>query len=669
MKQIKKFQLPMAGGIFLTAVSVYYELLLHSWTGGSFAPAQLIPVTLFAAGFGSLLGLIACLLPPKAEKIFSAAAAAVLAVACMTEFFLNESFSSFMPPSMVFKEAGGVATGFMDVVWTLMAANLWKILLVLLPIAAFLLFAEPKRVSPRRRILPGIGAVICYAAGCAAVAGFFGSLSCLSDQFSFDASVRRNGLTISTVLELAGTGGSPEEAVFVPVEIPTEPAPQITEPAEETEAPEEPVRFHMVDVDFAALSRDSGPIAQLCGYVASQVPATNNEYTGLFKGKNLILITAEAFTAEVIDPELTPTLYRMANQGIRFTDYYQPGWNGGTTGGELSNLSSLVPKPSLGMGSFSSQKPFITMGNQLQKLGYFSRAYHNNTGTFYDRNRTHPGLGYEKFIAMYSGMEEGVTNEFPQSDLEMIDFTVPQYIDHQPFSVYYITVSGHSVYVRDRNAQARKNYDKLDGTDWSEPVRCYLAANLELEYAMESLLRQLEEAGIADDTVVVLAPDHYPYGLDAGTAWGHSKSYLPELFGLPDGSKIDCFTRDHNAAIIWSGCLEGMDISVDTPTYSLDLLPTLCNLFDVEYDSRLLVGRDVFSDAIPLVLWPNYSWITDKGRYSSETNTFTPVEGAEIPDGYVDSISAMVKNKISYSHSALSNCFFAYVSQQMEKNG
>ena len=265
MKQIKKFQLPMAGGIFLTAVSVYYELLLHSWTGGSFAPAQLIPVTLFAAGFGSLLGLIACLLPPKAEKIFSAAAAAVLAVACITEFFLNESFSSFMPPSMVFKEAGGVATGFMDVVWTLMAANLWKILLVLLPIAAFLLFAEPKRVSLRRRILPGIGAVICYAAGCAAVAGFFGSLSCLSDQFSFDASVRRNGLTISTVLELAGTGGSPEEAVFVPVEIPTEPAPQITEPAEETEAPEEPVRFHMVDVDFAALSRDSGPIAQLCG--------------------------------------------------------------------------------------------------------------------------------------------------------------------------------------------------------------------------------------------------------------------------------------------------------------------------------------------------------------------------------------------------------------------
>ena len=73
------------------------------------------------------------------------------------------------------------------------------------------------------------------------MAGFFGSLSCLSDQFSFDASVRRNGLTISTVLELTGTGGSPEEAVFVPVEIPTEPAPvpQTTEPTEEPEQPAE----------------------------------------------------------------------------------------------------------------------------------------------------------------------------------------------------------------------------------------------------------------------------------------------------------------------------------------------------------------------------------------------------------------------------------------------
>ena len=34
-------------------------------------------------------------------------------------------------------------------------------------------------------------------------------------------------------------------------------------------------------------------------------------------------------------------------------------------------------------------------------------------------------------------MEAGVQDVWPQSDLEMFDFTVPQYINQQPFSVYY----------------------------------------------------------------------------------------------------------------------------------------------------------------------------------------------------------------------------------------
>ncbi len=125
---------------------------------------------------------------------------------------------------------------------------------------------------------------------------------------------------------------------------------------------------------------------------------------------------------------------------------------------------------------------------------------------------------------------------------------------------------------------------------------------------------------------------------------------------------MDRFTRDSNALIIWNGCLEDKNLKVETPVYSLDILPTLSNLFGLNYDSRLLVGRDVFSDTEPLVLWPEYSWKTDKGTYDSGSRTFTPAEGVEVDDSYVDRIKAIVSNKISYSREVQNLKYFQVLS-------
>ena len=92
----------------------------------------------------------------------------------------------------------------------------------------------------------------------------------------------------------------------------------------------------------------------------------------------------------------------------------------------------------------------------------------------------------------------------------------------------------------------------------------------------------------------------------------------------------------------------------------------MSNLFGVEYDSRLLVGRDVFSDAEPLVLWPDYNWITDKGTY--DDGVFTPRDGVTVEEGYVERIKATVKNKISFSKSVVDLDYYDYVLDYMEKN-
>ena len=669
----KKKTFPMPSWLFVVLVTVFDELLLHFWTSDTLVFGRLLAILAFALGFGGVLALIASLFPKaKVNKGVAVGLGFVLAVLYLMEYFLVDAYQNFMTLDTIAGNAGGVATDYTRLIISLLVRNLWRIALVLLPVVVYAVFGRSRDTGWKLRGALAGAAVVLYLLGFGVVKGLTNDAAVMGTAYNFDSAVRVYGLNMALVLDVTNGSSSEDEPEFVvaPVVQPTQPIQETQPDAEaedETQVTEPPIAYgdNVMDVDFEALAETVGhsTVASLHRYVASLTPSKQNQYTGLFEGKNLIFITAEAFTAEVIDEERTPTLYRLANNGIKFTDYTQPAWGASTTTGEFSNMIGLVPTG----GGNSMWEPvqqdlFLTIGNQLQSLGYYSVAYHNHQHTFYSRNLTHKSLGYDKFIARGSGLEE-ITGVWPESDLEMMELTVSDYIDQQPFNIYYITVSGHCLYSQDQNAMAKKNYAAVEDLPYSEAVKCYLAANMELEYAMESLVSQLEEAGIADDTVIVLAADHYPYGLERSSTWENDADYLSELYGVECN---DCFTRDHNALIIWSGSIEGMGLQVDTPVYSLDILPTISNLFGVEYDSRLLVGRDVFSDTEPLVLWPDHSWKTEKGTYNFKTGTFTPAEGVEVDQSYVDYISSLVTNKITYSRSVQDVDYFKYLSRQLE---
>lgn len=660
-KDRKKLSLP--GWVLVTATALYCESVLYLWTTDGISAGRLAAVCAFALGAGGVLAFLVSLLPERGGKIAAVAVSVALAVLTLTAYFIRDAYKVFMSPETVIGGAGGVAEDYMSLVVSLLVRNLWRIALMLVPAVAYAIFCRNRRVSwPRRGALAGAAAAM-YLLGMGITTYVTQDADKMGVSYDFDSAVRCFGLDMALTLEL--THGL-EDPTFVQTVQATE-STFPTEAVETTPDATEAVSYGlniMEALDFSALaeSEKNTTIAAIHSYVASLTPSGQNEYTGLFEGKNLILITAESFTRELLDPELTPTLYRMATEGIEFTDYYQPAWGASTTSGEFSNLVGLVPTNGGScMKEAIQQDLFLLMGKQLSALGYSGEAYHNNEKTFYERNRTHVCLGYDDFIALYGGLE-GVDAVWPESDLQMIDSTVPRYIDNQPFSVYYMTVSGHCMYSQSENAMSKKNYDKVADLPYSEAVKCYIAANLELEYAMESLLEQLEEAGIADDTVIVISPDHYPYGLERSGTWQNTSDYLRELYGVDE---YDKFIRDHNALIIWSGCLEGQGIKVDEPVYSLDILPTLSNLFGLEYDSRLLVGRDVFSDTEALVLWPDYSWKTSYGTYDALEKTFTPAEGVTVPEGYQEEITALVTNKITYSKSVLNNDYFNYLSKAL----
>ena len=656
----------MPGWLLVASMVVFCELILHSWISDTLQAGRMAVIAGFALGCGGLLGLILSHLPHKTHKAVSIGAAVLVMVLYMAEFILSETYQTFMTPQTMAAGAGGIAQDYLLLTLKMIGRNMGRILLLAAPIIAYGLFCRPQPVLWRTRALLAYGIVLCYTLSLLGAHNLTKDANLLTSAYNFDSVVRKHGLNMGLTME-ALNGILPQEAPDFALEIPavTPPAPT-QEPSEKIPEETEPAveyGYNVLPMDFGEAAKTAGQtnVANLHNYVNSLAPSRQNAFTGMFKGKNLILITAEAFSAELIDPELTPTLYRMATKGIQFKEYYQPAWGASTTTGEFSNLIGLVPtRGGSSMNETYQQDLFLTMGNQLQKLGYHSTAYHNHLHDFYHRNNTHTHLGYDKFIARYAGLD--IKGTWPESDLEMIDVTVPDFIDNQPFSIYYMTVSGHCEYNFKGNDMTEKNWDLVQHLEHSDIVKGYYAANLEFEFAMASLLRQLEEAGIADDTLVVIATDHYPYGLERSKTWKNTKDHLAELYGVKD---YDQFMRDHNALIMWSGAFEDMNIVVDTPVYSLDILPTVSNLFGVEYDSRLLVGRDVFSDQEPLVLWPDYNWLTEKGTYFD--GVFTPREGVQVDEDYVARIKATVKNKITFSKSVVDMDYYDYVLKYLKK--
>lgn len=298
------------------------------------------------------------------------------------------------------------------------------------------------------------------------------------------------------------------------------------------------------------------------------------------------------------------------------------------------------------------------MASQLKRLGYTTLCYHNGTYSYYDRNITHENLGFDQFLAHGNGLEE-IAGRYP-SDEEMISSTLDIYVNQQPFCVYYMTVDGHKPYNSTKNSKVKEHIQEVLNVypnRYQQNTLNYICYQLELEDALTTLVAKLEAAGIADDTVICLCSDHYPYGLNRD-----GDNYVPDLYGYTPQHPWE---REHNSIIIWSGCLENenqdMACEISAPTYSLDILPTLSNLFGVEYDSRLLVGRDVFSDETPLVLWKGGSWITDCGYYDADEKIFYASVSVENEDEYVQRINSMVKYKKAYSKLAVKTDYYQYL--------
>ena len=654
-----------AGDLLLFCLTgVYVELCLHLCVYHK-VDRQIIYPILFALIGGILFSLLTSYLPRILRQIVGILLVTVEVLFAEVQLVYQCIFGSFMPISQV-SMGENVITNFNSQLVYGIIRNLPRILLLLLPLLAAILCLVLRKVPALKQRLRWKQAQASFAMLLVLVLVTAGLLfvgrnkpfsvykTLANVNTSTDSSYKKVGMLATTVQELhyMVSGGEDEVTYFTPSSLETSTAQQTYTSNS----------YNVIeDIDFAKLagSTDSAILKATDEYLAKITPSRKSNYTGLLKDYNLITICAESFCPWFISEELTPTLYKMTHTGIIFKNYYGS-FQSVTTNGEYTMCMGLFPDMSRTKtdSSFNvagtNYLPFC-LGNALNEMGYTSYGYHDYIGDFYNRNITHANMGYN-FKAADSGLN--VKIDWPSSDLEMMEASVDDYINSSsPFHAYYMTFSGHYQYNWD-NAMSAKNRAAVEDLPYSEPVKAYIACNLELEYALEYLVQRLEEAGIADKTCIVLTNDHYPYGL--------TEEEYNELAGQTLDTKFEKF---RNSFICYVPGLP-QNIVVDEYCSTEDILPTLLNLFGAEYDSRLLAGTDVLSSGVHAAILSNRSFLTKAFRYDADTETVIPAnEGIVISDELLQAYRQYVDNKFKLSSYIVNSDYYAHVFNKEPSGG
>ena len=641
--------------LFFAGVIYYEELFLKLFCFHAVTPVGALFTLLFTLPIAILLGLLCGGVAPRKGRVLLLAMTLLLSVWMGAQSIYYHLFKTFLTAFSLTK-MGMVAGAFGDMAVGEILLNWFPIAMMAVPFGLAVVLRRrliPEEGPMSRRMgarwallaavvqLAAMGIVMCCGGGSMSLRFIYLQAAVPELEVQNFGMLTQNQLELRRVL----FGITPEDQslrkgqalhLYRPA----------SEPVEVESAEYSSADYHILDIDFDRLIAEETDedLLQMHTYFSQQVPTAKNEWTGYFQGKNLIWIVAEGFCTLAMDPERTPVLYEMAHSGFVFDHFYTPLWGVSTSDGEYTTTTGLIPKS--GVWSYSQSAgnymPF-GFGNQFSQLGYRTMAFHDYLYTYYDRDKSFPNMGYE-YYALGHGLE--LEEIWPPSDLEMMEEIVPMFVDEEQFMVYCLTVSGHLNYTYEENAMSRRHWDEVAGLPYSEGPKAYLACQMELELAMESLLTQLEEAGRLDDTVIVLSGDHYPYGL--------TDEEYSELLGRQVDPNFEIF---QNTLILWNAQMEE-PVRVEKLCSSLDVMPTLANLFGLESDSRLMAGRDILSDEPGLVIFSNYSFLTEEGAYNSVLDEFRSWDGSPPDEAYVQSQIAEVQNRVAYSAMILDHDYY-----------
>ena len=621
--------------LFYIVFIVYEEIAYKVFAANNFY-LSVVNSLFYYLAIAALLALINNLLPKKIGKHYMRIVTLIISFWYGAAIIVKRTFGiviSISATGMVDQFIGG---GFIKLFFSVLKDNWYIVIIVLIPFIISIFLSKLYRhrlISIPKIIINGTILIISFCM-------FIGSLFVYDLEnyglkelyFNKRNNIQNSeyfGVLPSLLIDIRKEITGFEEEIVIEEEVDEEPVEEIVS-----------YEKQISNFDFKKLAEteENKNIKQLHDYFAHEKVTYTNEYTGLYEGKNLIYIMAESFDKYAVSKEYTPTLYKMIHDGFYFDNYYST-TNLSTIGGEFQELTGLLPdltclswkwRESEGYGNYY---PY-GLGTLFKNLGYQTYAYHDHDYSFQDRYVYLKALGFDNFLGCGNGIEnKGVTcSIFPESDDEMILGTYQDYINDDKFMVYYATVSGHMGWNFYDNDMAIKHQNDVKDIEGSDTKKAFIAANLELEKAMSDLLQVLQDNGRLEDTVIVLASDHHPYGLN--------NEQMNELANKELDPEFDIYS---NNLIIYNA--NNPSITFSKPCATIDVLPTTLNLFGIPYDSRLIIGKDILSTNEGIVMFADGSWLTDQGRYNINNSAFTANNGLVVNDNYISRIDTTVRNR------------------------
>lgn len=645
--EVKENKLDKYNKIIISLINILYlELIYHLFVFKTFEFKSILFITLFSLLTSLFIDLITSLFNKKLNKWLFIGINAFIYVLFLAQYINFKFYGNIISVYSVFH--GGQVFGFFGAIWAVIKENIFRCLLLFIPVSLLFIFHKkiksesfnPKILWKKALVLLITFIITVLSLNLDTEKSIYTAKNLYYNHHYPNQMAQTFGILTTMRLDLERTISGFEEKTIEVAETPDK---------EVNKNPK--IEYNVADIDYDSLIKNetNEEIKNIHNYVKSSTPSEKNIYTGMFKGKNLIAIVAEAFSPIAVNKDLTPTLYKLVNSGFVFNNFYTPIYYVSTSDGEYVTLNSLLPKESVWSFSKSSKNylPYA-YGNIFKEMGYTTYAFHDGTYKYYNRHLSHPNMGYT-YKACGNGLEKSMKCKiWPQSDLEMINATYDYYKDSEHFMTYYMTISGHLQYNFYGNNMSYRNRDLVKDLDKSTAIKAYIAAQKELDKALEELLNKLEADGKLDDTVIVLSADHYPYGL--------TTDQISEIMNIED-SKFDVHK---NNLVIWSSTMK-KPIEINKYGESLDILPTVLNLFGIDFDSRLLMGRDLLSNSDGLVIFNDRSWITDKGKYNASTKVFTPFNNEQVDEDYIESINTKVYNKFVISKNILETNYYKYV--------
>lgn len=353
-------------------------------------------------------------------------------------------------------------------------------------------------------------------------------------------------------------------------------------------------------------------------YFSSKPAHQDNEMTGIFKDKNLMIIQLESLDYTALTEEICPNLYKLQNESINFKNFYTPRFGDTLTFGTETAVNTGLYSTSgfIECNVFYDYAFPYSLANLFGKEGYVSNEYHFNSPGFYYRGKNAPAYGYKAYN-QYKDLitDKSYNTEF--DDAICKDGLYQALISEDKFIDYIVTYSAHPFFEasEERYKEAAKRHPELAeklGTD-SEGVfkmMCTLTDDM-----VGELMEKLEKDGVLDNTVIVFITDHLANARFA-------KNYK------------DSDQRCNNTPFF----IYAKDIkpqTVDKVCKSSDVLPTLLNMFGMEVPSKY-IGEDIFDKNYDgFAYFPDMSWITNKG-YFKGGSLIEAYTDEEITDDYIN---------------------------------